>query len=444
MVMKNKDSVNIAVIGTGYVGLVSGACFSEMGHRVVCVDNDENKIKMLKKLKMPIYEEGLSELVIKNVKAKRLFFTTSIKEAMNFDGVRTEAVFIAVGTPPREDGSADLSAVEKVSMEVALNMTDYTVIVEKSTVPVETCDRIEKTIKRYNKKNIPFDVCSNPEFLREGVAINDFLKPDRIVLGVPSKRAEALLLKIYKPLSKYPILVCDVKSAELIKHASNSFLSTKISFINAVANICEKTGANVELVAKGMGLDKRIGPDFLKAGIGFGGFCFPKDLEAFYWLSKQKGYDFELLKEVKKINEGQKKWMVKKVEEDLWNLKDKVIAILGLSFKPKTDDMRFAPSIDIINDLILKGAKIRGYDPVALNNAKKIFGDKIEYFNDIYKCVKDVDCICIVTEWDEVKNMDLKRVYNLAKHPIIIDGRNVFDPQKIRDLGFTYISVGRP
>jgi len=442
--MKNKESVNIAVIGTGYVGLVSGACFSEMRHRVVCVDNDENKIRMLRKLKMPIYEEGLSELVEKNVKAKRLFFTTSIKDAMKWEGIRTEAVFIAVGTPPREDGSADLSAVEKVSMEVALNMTDYTVIVEKSTVPVETCHWIEKTIKRYNKKNIPFDVCSNPEFLREGVAIDDFLKPDRIVLGVSSERAKNLLLRIYKPLSKYPILVCDVKSAELIKHASNSFLSTKISFINAVANICEKTGANVELVAKGMGLDKRIGPDFLKAGIGFGGFCFPKDLDAFYWLSKQKGYDFELLKEVKKINEGQKKWMVRKIEEELWNLKDKVIAILGLSFKPKTDDMRFAPSIDIINNLLSKQALVRGYDPVALDNAKKIFGNRIEYFNDLYRCVTGADCICIVTEWDEIRNMDLKKVYKLAKHPIIIDGRNVFDPDTVRGLGFTYVSVGRP
>jgi len=442
--MKNREVVNIAVIGTGYVGLVSGACFAEMGHRVICVDNDENKIKMLKKLKMPIYEEGLKDLVEKNVKAKRLFFTTSIKDAMHWDGVRTEAVFIAVGTPPRDDGSADLSAVEKVSIDVAKNMTDYTVIVEKSTVPVETCYWIEKTVKRHNKNNIPFDVCSNPEFLREGVAINDFLKPDRIVIGVPSQRAKEVMLRIYKPLSKYPILICDVRSAELIKHASNSFLSTKISFINAVANICERTGADVEVVAKGMGLDKRIGPDFLKAGIGFGGFCFPKDLEAFYWLSKQKGYDFELLKEVKKINEKQKKWMVRKVEDEMWNLKDKIIAVLGLAFKPKTDDMRFAPSIDIINNLILKGAIIRAYDPVALNNAKKIFGNKIEYFNNLYKCVNGADCICIVTEWDEIKNMDLKKVYKIVNHPIIIDGRNVFEPKTIRDLGFTYISVGRP
>ncbi|MEF3280504.1 MAG: UDP-glucose/GDP-mannose dehydrogenase family protein [Elusimicrobiota bacterium] len=441
--MKN-NRVNIVVIGTGYVGLVSGTCFAEMGHRVVCVDNNENKIKLLKKLKMPIYEEGLKELVEKNVKAKNLFFTTSIKEAMSFEGKIAEAVFIAVGTPPRDDGSADLSAVEKVSAEVAVNMQDYTVIVEKSTVPVETCLWIEKTIKRYNKKNIPFDVCSNPEFLKEGVAINDFLKPDRIVIGVPSKRAEELLRKIYKPLSKYPMLITDVKSAEIIKHASNSFLSTKISFINAVARLCEKTGANIDDVAKGMGLDKRIGPDFLKAGIGFGGFCFPKDLEAFYWLSKQRGYEFNLLKEVKKINDEQKNWMVEKVESELWNIKGKTVAILGLAFKPKTDDMRFAPSIDIINSLLDKGAVIKAYDPIAVENAKKIFGKKIYYAKDPYDCIKDVDCICLVTEWDEFKTLDFEKIKKIAKHPIIIDGRNFYSPQKIRDMGFTYISVGRP
>ncbi|MCX7641164.1 MAG: UDP-glucose/GDP-mannose dehydrogenase family protein [Elusimicrobiales bacterium] len=441
--MKKTSSVNIVMIGTGYVGLVSGACLSEIGHRVVCVDNNREKINMLKKLKMPIYEEGLQELVEKNVKAGRLFFTTSIKEAMEFGGKMSQAVFIAVGTPPREDGSADLSAVEKVSAEVAKNMKDYTVIVEKSTVPVETCVWIEKTVKKYNRNNIPFDVCSNPEFLREGVAINDFLKPDRIVIGANTERAKDLMLEIYKPLSKYPILVCDVKSAELIKHASNSFLSTKISFINAVANLCEKTGADVELVAKGMGLDKRIGPHFLKAGIGFGGFCFPKDLEAFYWLSKKVGYSFDLLKEVKKINEEQKLWMVRQVEEELWNVDGKTISILGLAFKPKTDDMRFAPSIDIINKLIEMKAKIKAYDPVAINNAKKIFDSKIYYAKDIYDCVRGADCICLLTEWDEFKNIDFVKVKKLVNHPVLIDGRNLYNPQKIRALGFSYKSVGR-
>lgn len=442
--MKKSRSVNIVIVGTGYVGLVSGTCLAEIGHRVVCVDNNEEKIKMLKKLKMPIYEEGLEELVKKNVKAKRLFFTTSIAQAMDFEGKKAEAVFIAVGTPPREDGSADLSAVEMVSAEVAKNMKDYTVIVEKSTVPVETCIWIEKTVKKYNQNNIPFDVCSNPEFLREGVAINDFLKPDRIVIGVNSERAKKLMLDIYNPLSKYPILVCDVKSAELIKHASNSFLSTKISFINAVANLCEKTGANVELVAKGMGLDKRIGPDFLKAGIGFGGFCFPKDLEAFYWLSKKVGYDFGLLKEVKKINEDQKMWMVKKVENELWNVEGKTVSILGLAFKPKTDDMRFAPSIDIINRLLEMRANIRAYDPVAMDNAKKIFGSKIYYAKDVYDCIKGSDCICLVTEWDEFRDIDFNKVKKMANHPVLIDGRNLYNAEKIRNLGFTYISVGRP
>jgi len=440
--MKN-TGINISMIGTGYVGLVSGACLAEMGNRVVCVDNNIEKIKMLKKGKMPIYEEGLEELVKKNVKEKRLFFANSIKEGMHHNGHRAEAVFIAVGTPPREDGSADLSAIEKVSQEIALNMSDYTVIVEKSTVPVETCLWIERTVKRFNKKNIPFDVCSNPEFLREGVAINDFLKPDRIVLGVPSKKAEFVLRKIYSSLNKYPILVTDVKSAELIKHASNSFLSTKISFINAVANICERTGANVEDVAKGMGLDKRIGPSFLKAGIGFGGFCFPKDLEAFYWLSHQKGYDFHLLKAVKDINEEQKKWMVNKVIDELWNLEGKTIALLGLAFKPLTDDMRFAPSIDIANSFLSKGARIKAYDPVAMPNAKKIMKN-IYFARDPYDCIKDVDCICLVTEWKEFEELDFSRVLKLVKHPILIDGRNLYSPEKMRSLGFTYKSVGRP
>lgn len=440
--MKKNNGINLCMIGTGYVGLVSGACLAEMGNRVVCVDNNVEKIKMLNKGKMPIYEEGLEELVARNVKAGRLFFAASIKEGMLHKGRRAEAVFIAVGTPPREDGSADLSAIEKVSQEIAENMTDYTVIVEKSTVPVETCLWIEKTVKRFNKKNIPFDVCSNPEFLREGVAIEDFLKPDRIVIGVPSKNAEFVLRKVYSALKKYPMLVTDVKSSELIKHASNSFLSTKISFINAVANICEKTGANVEDVARGMGLDKRIGPSFLKAGIGFGGFCFPKDLEAFYWLARQKGYDFELLKNVKEINEGQKSWLVEKVQEELWNMEGKIVAFLGLAFKPLTDDMRFAPSIDIAKALISKGAKIRAYDPVSMANAKKCMKD-VYFAKDAYDCVKGADCICLITEWKEFSQLDFSRILKLIKHPILIDGRNLYDPEKMRSLGFTYKSVGR-
>jgi UDPglucose 6-dehydrogenase len=437
------EKVNICMVGAGYVGLVSGACLAEIGHRVVCVDNDPRKIKMLEKGVMPIYEDDLERVVRKNVKAGRLHFASSVKEGMLHKGHRAEAVFIAVGTPPREDGSADLSAIEKVSEQVALNMTDYTVIVEKSTVPVSTCDRIEKTVNRHNKRHIPFDVASNPEFLREGTAVWDFLEPDRVVTGVSSKRAEEVMRRVYKPLKKAPIVVTSVKSAELIKHASNSFLSTKISFINAVANVCERTGANVEDVARGMGLDKRIGASFLKAGIGFGGFCFPKDLEAFYWLSRQVGYDFDLLKTVKDINEGQKLWMVKKVEDELWNLEGKTVALLGLAFKPETDDMRFAPSIDIAAEFVKRGAKVRGYDPVSQENATKVM--KGLYFaKDEYDCVKGADCVCLVTEWKQFAALDQKRLMTAVKHPIMVDGRNLYDPAKMRALGWTYKSVGRP
>ncbi|PIU18081.1 MAG: UDP-glucose 6-dehydrogenase [Elusimicrobia bacterium CG08_land_8_20_14_0_20_59_10] len=440
---QNNGKVNICMVGAGYVGLVSGACLAELGHRVVCVDNDPRKITLLKKGVMPIYEDDLERVVKKNVQAGRLHFANSVKEGMHYKGHRAEAVFIAVGTPPREDGSADLSAIERVSEDVARNMTDYTVIVEKSTVPVATCHWIEKTVKRNNKKHLPFDVASNPEFLREGTAVWDFLKPDRVVIGVASKQAEELMRRVYKPIKGAPIVITSVKSAELIKHASNSFLSTKISFINAVANVCEKTGANVEDVARGMGLDKRIGASFLKAGIGFGGFCFPKDLEAFYWLSAQVGYDFELLKNVKDINEGQKLWLVKKIEEELWNLEGKTVALLGLAFKPETDDMRFAPSIDIINELKKRGAKVRGYDPVSQENARKML--KGVYFaRDAYDCAKDADCVCLVTEWTEFSGLDMKKLMAAAKHPIMVDGRNLYDPAKMRELGWTYKSVGRP
>ena len=437
------EKVNICVVGAGYVGLVSGACLAEVGHRVVCVDNDPAKIKLLEKGIMPIYEDDLERVVKKNVKAGRLQFANSIKDGMHHGGHRAEAVFIAVGTPPREDGSADLSAIEKVSEEVAKNMTDYTVIVEKSTVPVATCDWIIKTVKRHNKNHLPFDVASNPEFLREGTAVWDFLEPDRVVVGVASKQAEDLMRRVYRPMKGAPIVVTSVKSAELIKHASNSFLSTKISFINAVANVCEKTGANVEDVARGMGLDKRIGPAFLKAGIGFGGFCFPKDLEAFYWLSSQVGYDFELLKAVKDINESQKMWLLKKIEEELWNIEGKTVALLGLAFKPETDDMRFAPSIDIIRELLKRGAKVRAYDPVSQENAKKCIKG-IYFAKDAYDCAKGVDCVCVVTEWKEFAKLDQKKLMAAVKHQIMIDGRNLYDPAAMRGLGWTYKSVGRP
>jgi len=436
------NKANICIVGAGYVGLVSGACLSEIGHRVVCVDSDPKKIAMLKKGVMPIYEDDLARVVKKNVKAGRLFFANSIKDGMHHDGHRAEAIFIAVGTPPRDDGSADLSAIERVAEEIAHNMSDYTVIVEKSTVPVETCEWINKTVTRHNKRHIPYDVASNPEFLREGTAVWDFLKPDRVVLGCPSKECEAVMRKIYKAMKGAPILVTDVKSAELIKHASNSFLATKISYINAVAQICEKTGADVEMVAKGMGMDKRIGMSFLKAGIGFGGFCFPKDLEAFYWLSHRKGYDFELLKTVKTINEQAKLWTVKQVQEELWNLEGKTVAMLGLAFKPETDDMRFAPSIDIAEEFKRLGAKVRGYDPVSQENAKGVIKD-IYFAKDAYDCVTGADCVCLVTEWAEFGKLNMKKVLGLLKHPILIDGRNLYVPEVMREMGFTYKSVGR-
>ncbi|MFH1619282.1 MAG: UDP-glucose/GDP-mannose dehydrogenase family protein [bacterium] len=433
---------NICVVGTGYVGLVSGACFAETGHRVVCVDSDKAKISALRKGKIPIYEPGLDAVVRRNVRAGRLFFCGSIAEGMFHRGAKAEVVVVAVGTPPRPDGSADLSAVEHVAQAVAENMRDYTIIVEKSTVPVETGDRIFRTVNRFNRKRIPFDVVSNPEFLREGNAVGDFLKPDRVVLGVAAERAASVMKDVYAPL-KAPVVITDIKSAELIKHASNSFLATKISYINAVANICEMTGANVEDVSNGMGLDKRIGAAFLKAGVGFGGFCFPKDLEAFYWIARNKGYDFQLLKAVKEINEGQKTWMLRKLEEELWNLEGKTVAVLGLAFKPDTDDMRFAPSIDIISGLKSRGVKVRAYDPVAMKRAKEVISG-IKYCRNVRECVRDADCAILVTEWAEFKNMDMRKIMLLLKHPIILDGRNLYDPAKMRKMGFTYKSVGRP
>jgi UDPglucose 6-dehydrogenase len=423
---------NICVIGTGYVGLVTGTCLAEIGHTVTCVDKDKNKIALLKKGKVPIYEPGLEKLIIKN--------KNSIKQALDTRR-RAEIIFIAVGTPPRHDGSADLSFVENVSAQIAKNMTAYTVIVEKSTVPVETGLWIGKTITRLNKKNIPFDVASNPEFLREGSAIADFLKPDRIIIGSQSKKAREILKKMYSPI-KAPVVLTDIKSSEIIKHASNSFLAMKISFINAVANICERTGADIEDVSKGMGLDKRISKSFLNAGIGFGGFCFPKDLQAFGYISKTKGYDFTLLKEVQKINEEQKMWVIKKCECELWNLSGKTIAVLGLAFKPDTDDMRFAPSVDIIAQLKKRKAKVKVYDPKAMENAKQTLKN-VTFCKNVYDCVKNADCAVILTEWDEFKKINFAKVFTLMKHPVIIDGRNIYKPSQIRKKGFVYHSVGR-
>jgi len=427
--------MKVGIIGCGYVGLTTGVCLAELGHTVICVDNDTEKIKKLSSGILPIFEPGIDKLIKKN--KKKIKFSTEIKDAV----IGNEVIFICVGTPSNPDGSPDLSYIENVAREIAKYLDSYKVIVEKSTVPVETAEWIKKTIERYKKNNIEFDVVSNPEFLREGSAINDFLYPDRIVIGVESEKAKRIMLKLYKKI-KSPKVVVDTKSAELIKHASNSFLATKISFINAVANICELSGADVEKVALGMGLDKRIGKDFLKAGVGYGGSCFPKDVDAFIWISEKLGYDFSLLKEVKKINERQRELFVKKIEDTLWILKDKTIGVLGLSFKPNTDDIREAPSIYIIKMLKQKGAKIKTYDPKATQKMKQIFPD-IEYCENPYEVAKNSDCLVILTEWDEFKKLDLRKVKRLLNQPIIIDGRNIFEPKKMAKLGFIYKSIGR-
>lgn len=429
--------MKISIIGTGYVGLVTGSCFADLGNEVICVDNDVRKIELLKKGVLPIYEPGIEELVKRNRKNGRLAFSTSISEGVK----KSDIIFIAVGTPPKDNGEADLSSIEKVCREIARAMTGYKLIVEKSTVPVETGKWVEHTIKINNKRGIEFDVASNPEFLREGSAINDFMHPDRIVIGTQTKRAKDILIELYKPL-KAPIIVTDIKSAEIIKHASNSFLATKISFINAVSNICEAVGADVVKVAEGMGIDPRIGKSFLNAGVGWGGSCFPKDLAAFIRISEKLGYNFELLKAVEKINEDQKRLFVKKIEENLWILDGKTIGVLGLSFKPNTDDIRFAPSIDVIRILQKDGAKIKAFDPQAMNKAKEILNG-VKFCKDAYEAARDSDCLVIVTEWNEFKEIDLLKVKKLLKVPLIIDGRNIYDPQNMKKLGFNYICIGR-
>ena len=435
-------SYDICVVGCGYVGLVTGACLAEVGHRVVCVDSDLAKIRALRAGRCPIYEPGLQPMLQRNFKSGRLIFTHSIAEGVNCRGRRASVVFIAVGTPPRPDGSADLSFVEAVTTEIAHAMKDYTVVVDKSTVPVDTGDRVSKTIARVNRRGVPYDVVSNPEFLAEGSAVEDTLKPDRIVIGTSSPRAEQILREVYAPI-KAPVLVTDVKSAEIIKHASNSLLATKISYINAVSRVCELVGADVEMVAKGMGLDRRIGPNFLRAGLGFGGFCFPKDLEAFYWISKQKGYDFKLLKAVIEVNETQRDWVLRKVEEDLWNLGGKRVAILGLAFKPDTDDLRYAPSLFIIAKLLEHKVKVSAYDPVAVPKARKALRG-FEFAKNPYAAAKDADCLVIVTEWPEFTRLDFKRLHGLMRTPVILDGRNCLDAPALRKLGFVVRQVGRP
>ena len=428
--------MNISIIGSGYVGLVSGACFAELGNKVICADNDAQKISHLKKGIAPIYEPGLEELIKLNLKNKRLKFTSSIREAVK----SSEVIFITVGTPACQNGEADLTGVENVARSIAQNMDGYRLIVEKSTVPVETCAWIKKTITTYIKKKYKFDVVSNPEFLREGSAINDFTHPDRIVLGVESAKAKQIMTSLYQPLNR-PILVTNIKSAELIKHASNAFLATKISFINAVARICDKAGADVKEVATGMGLDNRIGRYFLHAGIGYGGSCFPKDLDAFITIAEKLGYDFEILKAVRNTNQEQKVFVLQKIKDVLWIIRDKTVAVLGLAFKPNTDDLRNSPSIDLINALILEGAKIKVYDPFAMEKARKILKNVV-FCKDAYQAARGADCLILATEWNEFKELDFIKLKKKLKRALIVDGRNIYDPKLLRALGFTYIGVG--
>ncbi|NQT06440.1 MAG: UDP-glucose/GDP-mannose dehydrogenase family protein [Candidatus Omnitrophica bacterium] len=429
--------MNICVIGTGYVGLVTGTCFAELGNKVVCVDIDKSKINSLKKGKVTIYEPGLKELVKRNLRQKRLLFTTSIKAGMK----NAQIIFIAVGTPPKPSGEADLTYVENVCCQIANNMTSYKLIVEKSTVPIETGEWVEQIIKQNLKRKVSFDVASNPEFLSEGSAIDDFMHPDRIVIGVETKKAKGLLAELYRPL-RAPIIVTNIKSAEIIKHASNSFLATKISFINAISNICEKTGADVIEVARGMGMDKRIGKAFLNAGAGFGGFCFPKDLLAFVHICEKLGYDFGLLREVDRINTEQKAVIIGKIKQNLQDLDKKVVGVLGLSFKPNTDDIRYAPAIDIIRILQSEGAKIKAYDPKAMKRAKKELKG-IQFCKSPYAAAEKSDCLILITEWNEFKELDFTRIKKLLNKPFIMDCRNIYDPKKMKRLGFKYIGIGR-
>ena len=429
--------MKIAVTGAGYVGLVTAACFAELGNEVICIDIDEEKIKKLNEGVIPIFEPGLQEIVLRNKSEKRLAFTTDLKDSIK----KSEIIFICVGTPPKENGEADLSHVQNVAHTIAEVMDSYKVIVEKSTVPVKTGEKVAYAIKSYNPHKVEFDVVSNPEFLREGSAVSDFMNPDRIVVGCESERAKEIMKKLYSPL-KSPIIFTDIKSAEIIKHASNSFLATKISFINAIANICELAGADVGKVAEGMGMDKRIGRGFLDAGIGYGGFCFPKDAEAFIRISEKLGYDFKLLKATQEINQEQKNHFVKKVEKAMWVVKGKTISVLGLAFKPNTDDMRFAPSVDIIGMLQKEGAIIKAYDPEAMERAKHILKDVI-YCSSPFDALKNADAMLLLTEWDEFKELDFKKIKSAMKHPLVIDGRNIYNPDSMKKEGFAYVSIGR-
>lgn len=430
--------MNIAVIGTGYVGLVSGVCFSEIGNQVICVDNNEDKVEMLNKGVVPIYEPGLQELMTSNMQAGKLSFTSKIGEAVH----QADIVFIAVGTPSLPNGEANLSYVEQAAYEIGTHIESYKIIVTKSTVPVGTNDRIRDLIRSISSQ--PFDMASVPEFLREGSAIKDTLNPDRIVIGTSSHRAIQTLKKLHRPLTNN-LVITDIRSAEMIKYASNAFLATKISFINEISNICEKVGADVTRVAEGMGYDKRIGASFLKAGIGYGGSCFPKDTQALIQIAGMVDYDFRLLKSVVQVNQDQRMQVIYKLEEAIGSLAGKTIAVWGLAFKPDTDDVRDAPAIDIIQYLIDAGAAVKAYDPIAADNFRKeIDITSISWGNNPLQAAEGADAICVLTEWKEFAQVDLNALAKMMKVPVMIDGRNVYSAEQIQASAIQYYSVGRP
>jgi UDPglucose 6-dehydrogenase len=431
--------MNISIIGSGYVGLTSGACFAEVGHNVTCVDNNPAKIETLMAGDIPIYEPGLADIVKKNVAAGRLHFTTSTEEGVD----NADIVFIAVPTPPQPDGSVDLSFIEKVAREIAAVLKSYKVIVDKSTVPVKTGEKVAETIRRYAPEGAEFDVVSNPEFLREGSAVADLMNPDRIVIGANSDRAMALMQKLYEPFVA-PVLVTDINSAEMIKHAANSFLALKISYINAVSAICEKSGADVEKVAEGIGMDKRIGSQFLNAGIGYGGSCFPKDLAAFIAISDQLGIPFNLLKEVQNINNSQLSRFVDEIRNALWVLREKTIAVWGMSFKPHTDDVRCSVAMDLIEKLVAEGANVIAYDPKGMEKAKELpITAKIKMASSPLEAAKGADALILATDWPEFAAVDLKELKSAMATPLFFDGRNQFDPATMAKHGFTYRGIGR-
>jgi UDPglucose 6-dehydrogenase len=432
--------MKIAVIGTGYVGLVAGACLAESGNDVICVDKDQSKVRTLRRGRMPFYEPGLEELVRRNRQEGRLTFTPTLPKAVRDSAI----IFIAVGTPPGEDGSADVQQVLGVAREIARAMNGYKVIVAKSTVPVGTSQKIRETIRR--ETTHPFSVVNNPEFLKQGAAVEDFMKPDRVVIGAEDPRAEEIMRELYGPFTRTgaPIMIMDCASAEMAKYAANAMLATRISFMNEVANLCEVVGADVDQIRRAIGSDRRIGTSFLFPGIGYGGSCFPKDVKALVQSAAQKNYEFRILRAVEAVNTHQKTRLIAKMRTHFGNLKGKTVAVWGLSFKPRTDDMREAPSVPLIEGLLNGGARVQAYDPEAMPVAKSIFGSRISFASGNYDALKGADCLAVVTEWNEFRRPDYARMRSLMTSPVVFDGRNIFEPAQMRQHGFTYYSIGRP